>query len=71
MLDPWVGRYYSNKQVRKEIFRQDEDDMELNDAEIAEEMSNPQYNPPEMMDPNMNPAALPPPMQQPPSKKNK
>ena len=42
-----VGKYYSNKWVRENIFRQDSELMEQMDKEIQEEMNNPIYNPPE------------------------
>ena len=41
-----IGKYYSNKWVRKTIFRQDEEMMAQMDEEIQEEMDNPIYNPP-------------------------
>lgn len=41
-----IGKYYSNKWVRKNIFRQDEEFMEQMDKEILEEQDNPIYNPP-------------------------
>ena len=56
-----IGKYYSNKWVRKNIFRQDEDLMEEMDKEILEEQDNPIYNPP--VDENGQP--MQPGMQQP------
>lgn len=50
MAMPFVGRYVSNEWVRKKILRQDDDDIEQIDKEIAEEAINPQYAPP--VDPN-------------------
>ena len=41
-----VGKYYSNKWVRTNIFRQDDEMMEQMDKEIQEEMNNPIYNQP-------------------------
>jgi Bacteriophage T4-like portal protein (Gp20) len=41
-----IGKYYSNKWVRKNIFRQDEEFMEQMDKEILEEQDNEIYNPP-------------------------
>lgn len=48
MADPYVGKYLSNKNVRTHILKQNEKDIEENDMEIAEEIDNPQYMPPEM-----------------------
>jgi hypothetical protein len=45
-----IGKYYSNKWVRKNIFRQDDELMKEMDEEIAEEQDNPQYNPPMEVD---------------------
>jgi hypothetical protein len=47
-----IGKYYSNRWVRANIFRQDEELMELMDKEIQEEQNNPIYNPPMEEDPN-------------------
>lgn len=41
---PLVGRYYSNMWVRKKLLRQDDDDIEKMDMEIAQETMDPQYN---------------------------
>jgi Bacteriophage T4-like capsid assembly protein (Gp20). len=49
LIDPYVGRYYSNTWVRKHVHRQSEDDIEENDDEIAEEVDNPQFLPPDML----------------------
>jgi Bacteriophage T4-like portal protein (Gp20) len=40
---PFVGRYMSNEQVRKNILRQTDDDMKEIDEQIAAEADNPQY----------------------------
>lgn len=53
MMMPFVGRYFSNHEMRTKIFHQDDDDIERNDEEIAEEVNNPQFFPPEM-DEDMN-----------------
>lgn len=50
MIDPYVGKYYSNTWTRKNIHRQTDKDIEENDMEIAEEAGNPQFMPPEMLD---------------------
>lgn len=39
----YVGRYYSNDYIRKEILRQSDEDIEEMDAQIKEESTNPQY----------------------------
>lgn len=49
---PYIGRFYSNAEVRKDILKQTEDDVERIDAEIVEEMNNPQYNPAEAVPEN-------------------
>lgn len=50
-----VGKYYSNRWVRINIFRQDDELMEQMDKEIKEEMNNPIYNPPTPADSNAQP----------------
>ena len=46
---PYVGRYFSNEQLRRTVLRQTENDMEEIDKEIEDEADNPQYQaPPEM-----------------------
>lgn len=40
---PYVGKYYSNEYLRKEILHQTDEDMEEMDKQIAEEGTNPQY----------------------------
>jgi len=44
-MEPFVGKYVSNKYMRTEIFRQTETDMEDQDKEIEEEQKNKQFNP--------------------------
>lgn len=63
LIMPYVGRYYSNKYVRENVLMQDEMDIEEIDAEILEELDNPQYMMPEdLMMPEMGgPDAMPPP----------
>jgi hypothetical protein len=51
LLDPYVGKYLSHRWVRKHILRQTDEDMQEMDMEIAEEIANPQYNPPQMVIP--------------------
>jgi hypothetical protein len=46
-IAPWIGRFYSNKWVRQIVLKQTEEEMAEMDMEIIEEMSNPQYLPPE------------------------
>jgi antitoxin (DNA-binding transcriptional repressor) of toxin-antitoxin stability system len=49
-LQPFIGRYYSNAWVRKHIFKQTDEEMELMDFEIEQEFQNPIYYPPIMDD---------------------
>ncbi len=42
-LQPYVGIYFSNRQIRREIFKQTDEDIEKITAEIAEEMNDPIY----------------------------
>jgi len=51
-VQEFVGKYYSNDFVRRNILRQNDDDIEKNDKEIMEEQNNPIYNPPLPEDPN-------------------
>jgi hypothetical protein len=46
-IQPFIGMYFSNMYVRKEILKQDDKEIEKIDAEIAEEQENYQYLPPE------------------------
>lgn len=41
---PYIGKAYSWKWVRKNILRQDDEEIEQMDVEIAEELEDPQYN---------------------------
>jgi hypothetical protein len=50
MLEPYVGRYYSNDYIRRNIFKQDDDDIEQQDELIAEEQGSLIYNPPQPQD---------------------
>ena len=43
---PFVGRYYSNTWVRKNILKQADEEMEDMDKEILAEQAIPQYAPP-------------------------
>ncbi len=49
-LQPFIGKYFSNTWVRKNIFKQTDEEMELMDVEIEEEFQNPIYYPPIMGD---------------------
>jgi hypothetical protein len=46
MVTPFIGRYFSNKQVRKTILMQTDEDIQKIDEEIIEEMTDIIYNPP-------------------------
>lgn len=43
---PYVGRYFSNEQVRRDVLRQTDDDIREIDKEIEVERDDPQYPPP-------------------------
>jgi hypothetical protein len=47
LMEPYIGRYYSNEYIRKEILKQDDGDMEKIDEEIALEQQSYQYLPTE------------------------
>ncbi len=47
-LNDYAGKYYSHEWIRKNVLKQDDDEIEQIDKEIKEEMNNPQYNPQEM-----------------------
>jgi Bacteriophage T4-like portal protein (Gp20) len=62
----YVGRYYSNSWVRRNILKQTDEEMEQIDSEIAQESLNPQYQTPiDAMDSfdqfGMGPSGTPPP----------
>lgn len=42
-LKSYIGRYYSNDEVRRKVLRQTDDDIMRNDEKIAEEQQNPQF----------------------------
>lgn len=44
----YAGKYFSHTWIRTELLKQTEDDIKEIDEQIAEEMNNPQYNPPEL-----------------------
>lgn len=52
-VQEFVGKYYSNDFVRRNILRQNDDDIEKNDKQIVEEQNNPIYNPAPPEDPNI------------------
>ena len=58
---PFVGKYFSNTQIRKKILMQSDEEIEEVDAEIGEEMQNPQYNQPSPLDPQVIQTQLQPP----------
>lgn len=45
-MDDFAGRYYSHEWIRRNILRQNDDDIELNDNQIAAEADDPQFAPP-------------------------
>jgi len=51
LIMPFVGRYYSNTWVRKNILRQDDADIMENDEQIITELANPIFNPTPMAPP--------------------
>lgn len=52
-VSPYIGKVVSWKWVRKNILRQDDEEIQDLDIEIANELMNPQYNP-AMLDPDAN-----------------
>lgn len=46
-IEPYVGKYYSHSYVRKNIFKQTDEEMEEQDQMIMEEFKNPLYYPPQ------------------------
>ena len=50
-LNDYVGRYYSNEWVRRNVLKQSDEEMKEIDQQILQELKNPIYNPPEMMQP--------------------
>jgi hypothetical protein len=46
LMMPFIGKYYSNTWVRKNLLQQGEEEMDEIDTEIVDEMDNPQYAPP-------------------------
>lgn len=50
---PYIGKAVSWRWVRKNILRQDDEEIQVMDAEIADELLNPQYNM-AMLDPDQN-----------------
>jgi hypothetical protein len=47
-VDDYAGKYYSHEWIRRNVLYQTEEDMEQIDKQIADEIDNPQYAPPEM-----------------------
>jgi hypothetical protein len=54
-VDDYAGKYYSHEWIRRNVLYQTEEDMKEIDEQIAEEMSNEQYNPPAEMGPDGQP----------------
>lgn len=46
-IEPYIGRFFSNKDIRTDILKQNDEDMDKTDAEITKEVDNPQYAPKE------------------------
>ena len=59
----YIGRFYSNTWVRKNVLRQTDEEIEHMDQEIAFEMQIPQFNP-NLTDPNLVVDNSPPPLSQ-------
>ena len=53
MVAPYIGKYYSNQWVMKNVLRMSDDDIEKMMAQIEEEASNPILNPTQMLGPDM------------------
>ena len=45
LMEPYIGRFYSNEYIRKEILKQDGQEMQKEDERIAAEQENYQYLP--------------------------
>lgn len=58
-IDDYTGKYYSHEWIRRNVLYQTEEDMEEIDKQIAEEVDNPQYNPPVEMGPDGQPQDVP------------
>jgi hypothetical protein len=61
MADPYIGKYISHNDARVNILKQTETDIEKNDEEIQEELSNPQFMSPEELMGMAPSGGLPPP----------
>ena len=46
LMQPYVGKYFSNTWVRKNLLQQGEEEIDEIDMEIMDEINNPQYAPP-------------------------
>ena len=46
LVVPHAGKYYSHEWIRKNILKQSDDDIEMNDKQIAQEGVNPQFSQP-------------------------
>lgn len=52
-IDDYAGKYYSHEWIRRNVLKQSDEEIEEIDEQVAEEMNNPQYFPPEEgMDPD-------------------
>jgi hypothetical protein len=45
-LAPFIGKYYTNEWVRRNVFKQNDEDIANMDANITAELQNPIYHPP-------------------------
>lgn len=45
-MEPFVGKYFSNDYIRRNVFMMDDDDIEEQNALIMDELDNVQFNPP-------------------------
>jgi hypothetical protein len=52
-LQPFIGRFYSNEYIRAHICKQTEEEIREIDAQIAKEVTVPQYQMPEEQDPSI------------------
>jgi hypothetical protein len=58
-IDDFTGKYYSHEWVRRNVLYQTEEDIKEIDAQIVEEMDNPQYNPEPTIGPDGQPVEAP------------
>jgi intein/homing endonuclease len=61
-IDDYAGKFYSHEWIRRHVLRQTDEEMEEIDAQIKEEVNNPQYAPPMPETPDQTPPEEPQPV---------